>query len=498
MRRIRRSLFVALVAVCAAAPAASAQVASRAVAVTGDAAPGGGTFDFPQRVSSPAQIPAIAGGTIAFDCQVRDANGTGRTAIYVERDGELALLARDGDALLGGSFNGVGGYDVDRLGDVFVATHLAADATRFDAVVKFAPDGPVRLVGAGDETARGVIGALSDVSVAADGEGGAYVVVYFGADLLDTAVVHATAEGAVEVVAGRGDAAPGGGTYGTIWGPVASSEGGRLVFNATLNASTDAGAYFELGPDGVSRLAETGTASFFRNNPNVSVADDGVVFYRAFTYDLREATTAGVTSVVEEQPTIDRIGGYPYTSATQIAVSRAHGDDYAVLPARRSGDADTHALVRRGADGTLEALVAPGDTAPAELGAVFLDLAGENYVPVRFADEAGNVAFGAAFGGSKVGAGVFTTLNAVDAEAPTITSVALVGRKLVVTGERFAKGAKIVVGVTPYATKRGKADPTTLASKAAAKAADQVINPVVSVVNPDGRRSRAVVFVNFP
>ncbi len=86
-----------------------------------------------------------------------------------------------------------------------------------------------------------------------------------------------------------------------------------------------------------------------------------------------------------------------------------------------------------------------------------------------------------------------STLHAVDPQAPTIASAAVVNGKLVVTGEGFRRGAEIVVGTRQFKnTKRDKQHRTTMLSS---KTADGALAPnvptAVSVINPDGHQSPA-------
>ena len=124
MLRIHRYILPALVAVCAAAFAANAQVPTRKVAVTGDPAPGGGTFRFRTPPDNEGEVPAIAGDTIAFLAAVVDDRGTTTHGVFVETHGTLRLAAHTGDPVLGGHLGYVGKLSVDSLGNAFFCAKL--------------------------------------------------------------------------------------------------------------------------------------------------------------------------------------------------------------------------------------------------------------------------------------------------------------------------------------------------------------------------------------
>lgn len=136
------------------------------------------------------------------------------------------------------------------------------------------------------------------------------------------------------------------------------------------------------------------------------------------------------------------------------------------------------------------------DPGPARLGTFFASFAlGTQNETAHFANENGELVFAATTVGldNKAVLGVFTTLHAVDPEAPVVTSASVVDGKLVVTGEGFARGDRIVVGTRRFEnTKPDRASPTTTLTS---KTADGALLPdaptPVSVIDKHGHQSAA-------
>jgi hypothetical protein len=72
----------------------------RVVARTGDAAPGGGTFDRFGQETLPVVAPVNAKGEVAFFATL--SRGAADEGIFLRRGGRIVLVAREGDPVAGG------------------------------------------------------------------------------------------------------------------------------------------------------------------------------------------------------------------------------------------------------------------------------------------------------------------------------------------------------------------------------------------------------------
>ncbi len=492
MLGIYRALVATLMAILTTTLVAQAQVPTRAVALDGDPAPGGGTFDIPASDPTFPRIPAIAGDTIVFDTYIRESDGEVSLALVAETDGALRIVARYGESLLGGVLYSLHNYAPDRLGNVFVTAALG-ELPQFDAVVEFPAEGsPVRLVSIGDATSNGVVTGFPGSVVAADGTGGAFVRAVFHDDYRDSAILHATAYGTIDVIAASGQPAPGGGVFGPIYAPIASSPLGGVLFAAGTGGE-DA-AYFELTPAGLVRLAKRDTVNALSGIFGLSVDETGrAAVTDGPTGSIELATESEVIRLVDWRAAYaPRIGADAELYAFSTSSSYAAGRVFVVSTFLQRNAPRGTALFRRDTDGSFDAILAPYDVAAARTGSVFLSFATGNLnLTAQMANEDGDVVFRAAT--MSAGEGVFTTRAAVDPAGPAISSVGVVDGRLVVVGERFARGARIVVGTRRFKnTKRDKQNPTTrLTSKTADGALDPNLTTSVSVVNPDGRQSAA-------
>src|SRR3989449_3212338 len=132
---MRAPTAVAVVAFLAGIPAAisgvSAQSTVRAVALAGDPAPGGGTFEHFGVESLPVVAPANTKGQVAFFATLLRA--TGSEAFFLASESRTLRVVAEGDPVPGGgAFSGFGRHPIPALnerGDVAFAAAVTGGRT---------------------------------------------------------------------------------------------------------------------------------------------------------------------------------------------------------------------------------------------------------------------------------------------------------------------------------------------------------------------------------
>jgi hypothetical protein len=416
-----------------------------------------------------------------------------------ELDAFIAKVSADGSDLLYCGYIGGNATDdatdvaVDAAGNAYVAGTTysnggfpaAGRSGSCDAyVVKVRADGTGfaygRLVGgSGEENGLGV---------AVDGAGSAYLA---GATSTSQATFPATVGPDLTYAGGSYDGfvaklRPDGSglVYCGFVGGAGDDTATRVAVDSTGAAyvvgSTSSSSEFPLsvGPD----LTFNGGADAFV----AKVRPDGTGF--AFCGYIGGANGDAATAVAVDGAGAAYVAGT--TLSTEVSFPVSGGPDGTFNGGLETGDAFV-AKVRPDGSGLAFATYVggSGDDAPAAIaldGAGFVYVAGltatldDSFPSVRSRPKAG-------------GTEGFVVKLSQGPPGPLVTSVAKVGKKLVVTGENFAARAVIQVDGTGYKT---KADPATPSMKLNSKKAGKVVaaGDAVTVRNPDGSVSNAVVF----
>lgn len=213
---------------------------SRAVALTGQSAPGGGAF-----LAYNLGIPSVnASGDLVFYASVSGSS----SGIFRDSGGTLTAVAlRFGAAPGGGTYNSFGAPRISNAGEVVFWASRALPLGGEGLFVKGAPDRVIALVG---ETAPGTGGgtyqSISSSSYAIDPSGD----VVFWATVTGGTVSHGLfmdSGGVDSAVALPNDPAPGtgGGTYLSISSNHPGiSDAGEVVFSASVTGGTTGGGVF--------------------------------------------------------------------------------------------------------------------------------------------------------------------------------------------------------------------------------------------------------------
>jgi hypothetical protein len=241
-----RAVVLALLALGAATTAPGDESARlRRVAVTGDAAPGGGVFDRFGAESMPIVAPVNARGDVAFFSTLGRA-GTDE-GLFLWSRGRVTAVAREGDRVPGvGRLSGFGKHPAPGLGDdgtvVFAAAVAGGRAVEGIFAAHNGRVRPVALSGAAAPgIASGVLAALDAPAINAKGDIAFLATVRRGRESFEALLV--SSRGQLQKVVAQGDAAPAGGTFAGF-GPPALNRDGVVAFGAAVEGRAVPGGIF--------------------------------------------------------------------------------------------------------------------------------------------------------------------------------------------------------------------------------------------------------------
>src|SRR5438034_5705013 len=232
---MRAPTAVAVVAFLAGIPAAisgvSAQSTVRAVALAGDPAPGGGSFEHFGVESLPIVAPANTKGQVAFFATML--RSTASEAFFLASQGRAVRVVAEGDPVPGGGvFSGFGRHPIPALnerGDVAFAAAVVGGRTVEGIFLRNARGlRPVVVTGGGAPgLPSGTIAAV-DAPALNDRDDVAFLAsVRRGRDVVEA--VYAVVGGRLTKVVAQGDPAPAGGTFARF-GPPAINNRRRVAF----------------------------------------------------------------------------------------------------------------------------------------------------------------------------------------------------------------------------------------------------------------------------
>jgi hypothetical protein len=243
---VRAAALFALCAIGSAAPVLGDEPSRlRRVAATGEAAPGGGSFDRFGAESMPIVAPVNARGDVAFFATL--SRGGADEGLFLWSRGRATAVAREGDRVAGvGRLSGFGKHPIPALGDdgtvVFAAAVAGGRAVEGIFAVRNGRVQPVALSGApAPGVASGVLAGLDAPAINARGDVAFLATVRRGRETLD-AVLLAT-RGQLQKIVAQGDPAPAGGTFAGF-GPPALNRDGAVAFGAAIEGRAVPGGIF--------------------------------------------------------------------------------------------------------------------------------------------------------------------------------------------------------------------------------------------------------------
>jgi hypothetical protein len=356
----------------AAPPARGAETpALRVVARTGDAAPGGGTFDRFGQEALPVIAPVNASGDVAFFATL--SRGAADEGIFLQRRGRILTVAREGDRVPGvGRLSGFGKHPTPALSDSGTVAFAAAltGGRAVEGIFAWSA-GRLRAVATTGSPAPGmpssVLAGLDVPAVNARGDVVFLATIRRGRESLDAILV--STGGALRKVVAQGDPAPAGGVFAGF-GPPAINARGAVAFAAVVEGKAVPGGVFVASGDRIQMVVGAGEETpiggiFAKFSERVGLSDAGVV---AFHGMLKFAPVdAAIFAVEDGRPRVVSRLGDPAPGGGTIAhfgLWPAVGPSGAIaFAASIDGGPSPVAILR--ADGSrLAQVVAVGDTLP--------------------------------------------------------------------------------------------------------------------------------------
>jgi hypothetical protein len=215
------------------------------VAVTGDAAPGGGAFDRFGAEATPIVAPVNGRGDVAFFATI--VRGGTDEGLFRWSRGRLTAVAREGDRVAGvGKLSGFGKHPVPALGEDGTVVFAAAIADGRAVEGVFAAQNgrirPVALTGSpAPGVASGVLAGFDAPAVNARGDVAFLASVRRGRETSEAVLV--ASRGQLLKIVGQGDPAPAGGTF-AAFGPPSLNRDGAVAFGAAIEGRAVPGGIF--------------------------------------------------------------------------------------------------------------------------------------------------------------------------------------------------------------------------------------------------------------
>ena len=314
-----RSLIIGLVllSLLAPGPAAVARAGEtyvlRALARTGDAVPGGGTFNRFGQEALPIVAPVNARGDVAFFATL--SRGASDEGIFLQRAGRVVTVAREGDRVAGvGRLSGFGKHPTPALNEAGAVAFAAAVAggRAVEGIFTWSA-GRLRAVATTGAPVPGmpssVLASVDAPAINARGDVVFLATVRRGRESIEA--ILAIGSGALRKVVAQGDPAPAGGAF-AAFGPPAVNAGGQVAFAAVVEGKAVPGGVFVAGGDRIQMVVAAGEDTpiggiFAKFSERIGLNDAGVV---AFHGMLKFAPVEAAIFVVEN-------GSHPRGLATR-------------------------------------------------------------------------------------------------------------------------------------------------------------------------------------
>jgi hypothetical protein len=259
--------------------------ALRAVARTGDAAPGGGSFDRFGQETLPIVAPVNARGDVAFFASL--SRGASDEGIFLQRAGRIVAVAREGDRVAGiGRLSGFGKHPTPALNDAGTVAFAAAVAggRAVEGIFTWSA-GRLRAVVTTGTPAPGmpssVVASVDTPAINAGGEVVFLATLRRGRESIEA--ILASRGGVLRKVVAQGDPAPAGGAF-AAFGPPAVNAGGRVAFAAVVEGKAVPGGIFVASDDRIQMVVGAGEDTpiggiFAKFSERIGLDDGGLVAF---------------------------------------------------------------------------------------------------------------------------------------------------------------------------------------------------------------------------
>ena len=272
------------------------------VAVSGEAAPGGGVFDRFGAEAAPIVAPVNARGDVAFFATL--GRGNSGEGLFKWSRGRVAAIAREGDRVASvGTLSGFGRHPVPALADdgtvVFAAAIAGGRAVEGLFVARNGTVRPVALAGAPAPGNAGVLAALDSPAINARGDIVFIASLRRGRETLEAVLI--ASGGRLRKVVMQGDSAPSGGTF-AAFGPPAINRDGAVAFGAAIEGRSVPGGIFIWKADQLRMVLGAGDETpiggiFAKFSERIGFGDQGTVVFHG---QLKSAPTAAGIFAIQD------------------------------------------------------------------------------------------------------------------------------------------------------------------------------------------------------
>jgi len=311
---VRAGAVLALCAIGLAAPVPGDEPSRfRRVAVTGDAAPSGGTFDRFGAESMPIVAPVNARGDVAFFATL--SRGGADEGLFLWSRGRFTAVAREGDRVAGiGRLSGFGKHPIPALSDdgtvVFAAAITGGRAVEGLFAAQNGRVRPIAVSGAAAPgVTSGVLASLDAPAVNAKGDVAFLATVRRGRENLEAVLV--STRGQLQKIVAQGDPAPAGGAFAGF-GPPALNRDGTVAFGAAIEGRAVPGGIFVWKAGQLRMVLGAGDETpiggiFAKFSERLGFGDQGTI---AFHGQLKAAPVAAGIFAIDEGRTrvVARLG----------------------------------------------------------------------------------------------------------------------------------------------------------------------------------------------
>jgi|RhiMetdeSRZDD1v2_1073273.scaffolds.fasta_scaffold128335_3 hypothetical protein len=302
MHVVRSVCLLAILATLAHGPAAAEAPAIRALAVTGQSAPGGGMFERFSVDAQPIVAPVNGRGQVAFFAALsRSAASEG---LFLAAGGRITKVALEGDPVPGGgAISGLGRHPVPSLnesGTVAFAAAVAGGKT-VEGIFTSAR-GRLQAVALAGTQAPGIpsgtFASLDAPSLNDRGDVAFLASVRRGRETIDA--IYLRAAGKLHKVVAQGDPAPSGGTFAAFGFPTLNNRG-AVAFGAVVEGPAVPGGVFVSDGGAIRMVVGAGEpvpigGIFAKFSERIAFNDAGVLAFHAI---LKNAPVAMGVFIVD-------------------------------------------------------------------------------------------------------------------------------------------------------------------------------------------------------
>jgi hypothetical protein len=297
------------IALCALLVSGTCRVASgepvslSAVVVSGQPAPGGGTFEHFNVESLPIVAPVNSRGQVAFFATLL--RGAASEGLFLGSGGRIVKVALEGDPVpVGGSISGFGKHPIPALNEAGTVAFAAAVAGgRTVEGIFVSSRGKLQAVALAGAAASGIpSGTFANVDSPAlnDRNDVAFLAtVRRGRETIEA--VYVRSAGALRKVVAQGDPAPAGGVFAAFGAPALNNRG-AVAFAAVVEGRAVPGGIFVSEERQLRMIVGAGDDTplggiFMKFSERVALNDAGTV---AFHASLKSAPSAAAIFTIED------------------------------------------------------------------------------------------------------------------------------------------------------------------------------------------------------